>query len=949
MTAAPGTFAQLNTALVGRDQLERELGRGGMAIVYLARDLRHERWVALKVLLPELSAVLGAERFLAEIRVTANLQHPHLLPLFDSGEAGGLPFYVMPYVDGESLRARLDKERQLPVDEAVRIAVAAAQALDYAHRHGVVHRDLKPANILLTAGYPGAAGVAQPLVADFGIALAVSNAGGARVTQTGISLGTPQYMSPEQATGDRQVDGRTDIYSLGAVLYEMLAGDPPHTGSTVQAVIAKVLTDRPAPVAHLRDTVPPHVSSALDRALAKIPADRWATAAQFAEALLNPASAASSGAFVATGSRASGPPGSGTRDSSPGLRSVSSRTSAEEATIGTSGARPTADIEERRPGAGALRVAPWLVAAASLAVAGWSLASTRAAPERTMRWTVAIPAEQRLEAGAGVAVAPDGARLAYVGRVGERQQQLYVRELDDLVGRPVAGTEGASWPTFSPDGRWIAYFAGGKLAKVPLGGGVPVTLADVPAGVAASWGDDAHVYLARAGLGISRVPEAGGPEEVLTRPDSAAGELGHSVPQLLPGAEAVLFTVYRGNTRAEEPAVLDLDDRSVSRLGISCAAAQYVGRGRGRGHLLCPQLDGTALAYPFDAARRRLGERPFVALRDVALRYGMPAIRVARDGTLLYVAGTASRQLVTVDRAGRETTLGVPAGEYATPRFSPDGSRIAVRVGTGTGSSDIWVLGPGGALARVTAEGDNEYPEWTPDGRRISFGSRRGAKTYDDLYVQPADGSGPAELLHSTGRHLPEGVWTPDGRSVVFRETRPGTGRDLGVVDVDDGAANGDGAPRRSRDLLATPHSEWAPRLSPDGRWLAYASDESGVPQVYVRPVPAMEPRWQVSTDGGAQPVWSRDGREIFYRSRDRIVAAGVSAVSSASSGGGGRAPAFAVASRATLFRDDVDEALHASYDVAPDGRFVVARAAADQLRMTVVANWFAELERTVR
>src|SRR5438093_1333855 len=261
---------QLNTALAGSYSIEREIGRGGMATVFLAEDLRHHRRVALKVLNAELGAVLGVGRFLAEIRVTANLQHPNLLPLFDSGAAEGLLFYVMPFVEGESLRARLDRDKQLPVDEAVHIATSVLSALDYAHRHGVIHRDLKPENILLHEG--------QPLVADFGIALAVSNAGGNRITQTGLSLGTPQYMSPEQATGDRVIDGRTDIYSLGAVLYEMLAGEPPHMGTTAQAIIARVLTETPRSVRLSRPMVPEHVDAAITRALEKLPADRMATA-----------------------------------------------------------------------------------------------------------------------------------------------------------------------------------------------------------------------------------------------------------------------------------------------------------------------------------------------------------------------------------------------------------------------------------------------------------------------------------------------------------------------------------------------------------------------------------------------------------------------------------------------------------------------------------------------
>jgi serine/threonine-protein kinase len=283
---------QLQRTLGETYTIDREIGRGGMATVFLARDEKHHRSVALKVLDPELGAVLGAERFLSEIRVTAALQHPNLLPLFDSGEAGGLLYYVMPYVEGESLRHRLDREKQLPIDEALHIATAVANALDYAHAHGVIHRDLKPENILLQHG--------QPVVADFGIALAVRNAGGARVTQTGLSLGTPQYMSPEQASGDRAIDGRTDIYSLAAVLYEMLAGEPPHTGTSAQAIIAKLMTTEPRPVRTLRPAVAPNVAMAVERALAKVPADRFASPKAFAEALANPSFTTHATSFAST-------------------------------------------------------------------------------------------------------------------------------------------------------------------------------------------------------------------------------------------------------------------------------------------------------------------------------------------------------------------------------------------------------------------------------------------------------------------------------------------------------------------------------------------------------------------------------------------------------------------------------------------------------------------------
>jgi len=269
--------ARISGALSAQYRLDQEIGAGGMATVYLAEDLRHDRRVALKVLRPELAAVIGAERFLAEIKLTANLQHPHILPLFDSGEADGFLYYVMPFVEGESLRDRLIREKQLPVDDAVRLASEVASALDYAHRHGVVHRDIKPENILLHDG--------RALVADFGIALAASKASGTRMTETGMSLGTPHYMSPEQAMGEREITARSDVYALGAVLYEMLTGDPPFTGSTAQAIVARVVTESPRPLVPQRHTIPPHVEAAVLTALEKLPADRFATAAQFAEAL----------------------------------------------------------------------------------------------------------------------------------------------------------------------------------------------------------------------------------------------------------------------------------------------------------------------------------------------------------------------------------------------------------------------------------------------------------------------------------------------------------------------------------------------------------------------------------------------------------------------------------------------------------------------------------------
>src|SRR5579884_1515409 len=417
--------ARLTDALAGRYRVEREIGKGGMATVYLAHDLRHDRQVALKLLEPELGAILGAERFLSEIRVTANLQHPNVLPLFDSGEADGLLYYVMPFVDGESLRQRLDRERQLPVQEAVRIATLICGALDYAHRRGVIHRDLKPENILLNDG-------GQPLLADFGIALAVSRAGGARITQTGLSLGTPQYMSPEQATGDRAIDGRTDIYSLGAVTYEMLTGEPPHTAATAQGILAKLMVEEPRPVTVLRHSVPAHVDAAIRHALEKLPADRFATAKEFADAL-----------------------------------------------DATSGDALAFSYDGRSRSRHRIATAMLVVVAAIGAGVGVvsSVKLARVEPPQSVHFTLDVPDGQQMvvRAGAPIAISPDGQTVAYSG-TGPRTSLLYVRHLGELQTNEYPAGEVQTDLKFAPDGRSLSVITSTDGVHSISTGGGPLTL-----------------------------------------------------------------------------------------------------------------------------------------------------------------------------------------------------------------------------------------------------------------------------------------------------------------------------------------------------------------------------------------------------------------------------------------------------------------------------------------
>ena len=491
---------RLNAALSGRYRIERQLGEGGMATVYLADDLKHERKVALKVLKPELAAVVGAERFLAEIKTTANLTHPHILPLHDSGEADGFLFYVMPHIEGESLRERIDREKQLSVEDSLAITQKVAGALDYAHGNGVVHRDIKPGNILLNIQ-------GEPLVADFGIALAVAQAGGGRITETGLSLGTPHYMSPEQATGDRDVDPRSDIYALGCVLYEMLAGQPPFEASSAQAVLFKILTADAPSITSERRTVPPNVGHALARALEKLPADRFPSAAQFATALADESFTYQARARTSVAA------------STPEPVAVHAPVAWNRLTVTMTGT----------------------TALFALAF-GWLLLRPEP-PAPIARFELPFGEDRGLVPGVGgveFALSPDGSRIVYQGISPDGGHQLWQRALNALEPNPIPGTEGAISPVLSPDGLSVTFGGPGRSKKtVSLGGGPPFTVVAGNGGDlhTVSWGSDGMIYLGREGV-IYRVSATGGEPEAVTLP--ADGE-GHRYPDALPDERGLLL------------------------------------------------------------------------------------------------------------------------------------------------------------------------------------------------------------------------------------------------------------------------------------------------------------------------------------------------------------------------------------------------------------------------
>ncbi len=874
MSAEPAP--RLTAALREHYRIERQLGEGGMATVYLAEDLKHGRNVALKVLKPELAAVVGAERFLAEIQTTAKLQHPHVLPLHDSGEADGLLYYVMPYVEGESLRDRLDRERQLPVDEAVRIATDLAEALGYAHRQGVIHRDIKPANIMMHEG--------RPLIADFGIALAVGAAGGSRLTETGLSVGTPYYMSPEQATGDSAVGPRSDTYALGCVLYEMLTGDPPHIGSTAQAVLGKIIQGVPVSATAVRKSVPPNVDAAIRKALEKLPADRFTDAQGFAKALADPGfrHGEAAGAVAAGGG-------------------VWNRLSV------------------------ALAGASVLLAAAF----GWAL--TRPPPEiHTPVERFASPFLEGQEPRRGVpivsyALSPDGSMLVYMGPSTGGGPQLWLRRWEDLEASPIPGTEGGMGPAVSPDGLELVFWQEREWKILSLLGGPVRSLLSIGDHLAwARWGSDGYVYTSTPD-GIVRVLPSGGPVETVQRLDGDENTGALSFYDLLPGGETALMMSGVGGAWDSEIKAVDLKTGEIKPLAFGLIPHYATSN-----HLvfLSPGenvFDGTLMAARFDP------ETVELLGPQVPIVTGVEAFTLSATGKLFYSRppnqSVTLRELVWVTRTGEATPVHPGwtfdrGGANAGFSLSPDGRHVALRA-MGDDGPDIWIkeLDDGGLRRLTNGEGEERFPRWSHDGQRVTYlyGGPSGGL---DVFSRPANGTGDQELLFDHDVTLAQGFYGPDGEWLILRTISAGAsiGRDILAVRP--------GIDSAARPLLVEEYGEGAPALSPDGRWLAYNSDETGRYEVYVRPFPDVDTdKVLVSAAGGIAPLWAHSGSELFYVDGDNnMVAAKVETD-----------PGFRIVERQTLFpvppgtmpRDN--QFVTGLYDIAPDDqRFLMARIYVD-------------------
>jgi Tol biopolymer transport system component/tRNA A-37 threonylcarbamoyl transferase component Bud32 len=876
------SIERLKSALADRYTVERKIGAGGMADVYLTHDVRHNRKVAIKVMHRDLAELVGVERFLREIETTAKLQHPHILPLFDSGSIDGTVFYVMPYVEGESLRARLKRETQLPIADALRITTEIATGLGYAHRHGVIHRDIKPDNVLFQDG--------QAVLADFGISLPKNEDDSrTRLTQAGMSLGTPGYMSPEQVTG-QEVDRRSDIYALGAVAYEMLAGQPPFTGSTIQAVLGKVIADEPRPLTNFRKSVPPHVGAAIAKCLEKLPADRWQTATDFADALA----------------------GKGFR--SDGTASTWSRT-----------------------------VVPWTLAALLAFALGWmGLRGQPPGPPLSgiVRFGVEFDRGVVPSFTPIVRLSADGRQL-FVSAMVERREEVLRRPLDRIgmevikgAGQGEQGT-GNSRPFVSPDGRWVAYARQKKLWKVPVEGGTAIELATAEWS-GGSWGRNGKIVYTQAySTGLWIVSEGGGDERMLTEPDPGKMELGHWWPQILPDGDHVLFTAYRTPIESATIEVLTISSGERKVLLTGGVYGFYVPTG----HLLFA-VGETIRAVPFDLDRLEVGGVPVPVVDDVAMNLtdGAAAFDVSETGTLAYLpveSYVTDTELVLVDRKGNESLALPRRDRYNNPRLSPDGTRVSVDIRPANSMGDVWVfeIGRSGGT-RLTAEGGHDFgAEWTPDGKELIFSSER---PFFDLYRRAADASQPAEpLLTGTYDHY-TGAVSRDGKTFALSLAVPGGG-EIWTIPLQ--------GPATATKYFANGFNLGHATLSPDGRWMAYDSDESGQGvDVFIQsfPDPRVK-RLKVSPAHGSEPMWTQGGRELVYREGDKVMAVSIDAATGTSG------PPRILFSGP--YPDNPGWTRPRSYDVTPDGeRFLLTKRPGEQARpsVTIVLNWTEELKQRV-
>jgi hypothetical protein len=920
---------------LGSYEILAAIGAGGMGEVYRAKDVRVDRTVALKVL-PEEFFEDGErrQRFEREAKLLASLNHPGIAVLFSFEEISGRHVLSMELIEGEDLAQRI-VSGPLPLEESLSLAKQIAEALEAAHEKGIVHRDLKPANVKVTPDGRVKLldfGLAKMFEADRGPGSAPSVTKSptltARATAAGMILGTAAYMSPEQARG-KPVDKRTDVWAFGCVLYEMLAGKRAFEGETVTDVLAAVLTREPDWSA-LRAPISSKVRELLRRCLQRDQKQRLRD--------IGDARIVLEEELAATGSSAAQLP-------------------IEEKTAAPSSAVASAERTSRERGSRRFLYLSWAIAAAFAAAAAAFALRVRAPQHQTVvQGQILLSSEDLMDGGgAAVVVSPDGGLFAYVTR-GTRGR-LYLRRLDRLVPVEVPESDGALSPFFSPDGKWIGFFARGKLRKAPVSGGAPSTICDAALPRGAAWvSDDAIVFAPQTTGGLSLVSAYGGEPRVLTKAEVPARERSHRWPAALPGGKAVLFSTQLSGSDYDEGIVEAVELATGKRTVIHKGGAYP--RWAPSGHVLFARK-GTIYAVAFDPRRLVASGRPVPVLEKIMSSTGGEApsdgsaqIDVSASGFCAYRTGENETvyKLALVDRKG--TVLkkaGAPRG-YAWTRFAPDGNRGAVVISGGT-QSDIWIYDIArDAFSKLTFEGDNQTAAWSPDGRDIAFTSDKALglvtgpggtpATIRGVYLKRADGSGPPRLLFRMAGTLGVTGFSPDGRTLAFQVTKPETQVDLGVMRLRDGAADGEPSI-----VVAGPANEGNGVFSPDGRWLAYDATDGGLGYVFLRSAAGGDAKWQVSEQMGSNPRWSRDGTLYFLRRDGSVVATRVTTE--------GGTPVFG--KEEVLFpleSYDIGSRISMGWDVSPDGqRFLVllregAATSLEANHVTLVSDFAEEIRR---
>ncbi|MGH9775892.1 MAG: protein kinase domain-containing protein [Candidatus Acidiferrales bacterium] len=896
---------------LGPYEIVAPLGAGGMGEVYRARDTRLDRTVAIKILASRLADNPEAKQRLdREARAISSLNHPNICTLHDVGHQDGIHFLVMEYLEGETLADRL-KKGPLPLEQVLRIGAEIAAGLDKAHRSGVVHRDLKPGNIMLTKtgaklmdfGLAKGASAAAPALSGLTASIE-SPAGGHPLTAEGTVVGTFQYMSPEQIEG-QDADARSDIFSLGAVLYEMVTGQRAFEGKSQLSVASAILEREPEPISMVKPLTPPVLDRTIRKCLAKQPDQRWQSASDLATEL-------------------------------------------NWMTDGSATAMAVKAVERGRKW-GRLG---WLVSGALLLLlagggSAWITARRSVAPARVMRFTVSLPAGDALGGSwwwyPSVAVSHDGSQIAYVAHRGG-QSQIYLRAVGEMNARPVPGTEGADIPFFSPDGKWLGMASSGEIKKVPLAGGPTVTIAKATF-YSANWAPDDMIYF-DGESGLQKVAAAGGEPQKVTTLDAKSQETEHRFPEVLPGGKALIFTLRDGEQPSFDNAniaALDLATGEKKILVKSGTDAHYVSTG-----YLVFLRAGMLMAVPFDPARLQVKGAAAPVAEDILEnpRIGAGQYAISDDGSLVYIAGGVTygeHELVFVDKTGATRSLTATKRPYEDFTISPDGKFIATTIEGQV--TDTWIHDIArDTETRFTSGVENRDPTWTPDGKRIAYGGFKKGKY--GVYWRPLDGSAPEVTLLTSDKPVYAWSWSSDGRVLLYEELSAGINYNLGILPMND---------REHPRLLFSPqHNVNSAALSPDGDWIAYDSDESGRPEVYVAPYPRLAPRERISTEGGLRPVWAPDGRELYYRTvasveellrralaqRSRVMAVPIETK-----------PTFKAGTPHMLFEGPFFESGH-DFAVTPDGRgFILIRESASQSdpnEIHIVLNWFEELKQRV-